>query len=263
MTAAGSIDSVLKDPVPEVGYPLSGDVHLQRGLYNQLTGEWQTEGVVRELTGADEEFLSSLESKSNVTYSEYMTSLLKRAVVNIGSFVVEDDPEIIDGLTIGDRDILFLGIIKATYGLEREFRTTCMECGGKNDVMVNLEEDFPIQEPSVDLHEPLVVTLRNGKVIKIRLPTGADSNFISKKSGNSAVQNTLMLSRCVVLDPSELKGKSTEDWAKSLNMADRGKLIKALLDVKSGPKMEEVNVQCAHCEVEMPISLNWMSLLFG
>jgi hypothetical protein len=138
-----------------------------------------------------------------------------------------------------------------------------MSCGEKNDIVVNLDEDFPIQETDIDLRSPIPVKLRNGKVINLRLPTGADSVHVSKKAGNSAVQNTLMLARCALVNHEDLKGHSPEEWAKSLNMADRAKLIKALLDIKVGPKMEEVNVQCAHCGVELPISLNWMSLLFG
>lgn len=260
---AGSVEAMLKDPVPEIGLPLPSSVTLQRGLLDSVSGEWQTVAEVRELTGSDEEYLSNLESKANVSYMEYMTALLRRAVVRIGSLSVENDPDLVDQLIVGDRDLLFLGIVKCTYGEERDFRVACTSCNEKNDVVINLNDDFPVQEPNVNLQEPLVVKLRNGKSVKVRYPNGGDTIWVSKQGNSVAVQNTLMLARCVLLTEEELGGQSKEVWAKNLGIADRGKLIKALLEVESGPKLEGVNVQCAHCGADMPVYLNWMSLLFG
>lgn len=261
--AEGSVEALLKESAPEIGLPLPSLVTLQRGLFDSEKGEWQTEAEVRELTGEDEEYLATLESKNSTTYTDYMTALLKRAVIRIGTINISDKPESVDHLIIGDRDALFIGIVKCTYGSEREFRVSCGSCGEKSDITIDLDEDFPTQAANVNLQEPLTVKLRNGKTIKMRLPNGADGSYVSKHGVSVAAQNTLMLARCVLLDGAELGGKSTEEWAKGLNLADRGKLIKALLDVKSGPKMEGVNVQCAHCGVDMPLNLNWMSLLFG
>ena len=162
-----------------------------------------------------------------------------------------------------DRDTLFMAIVKATYGLEREYVVKCPSCENKNDVVVNLDEDFPVLSTTEDIQGPLTATLRNGKTVKFRLPNGSDSVYVAKHATTTASQNTLMLSRCVILSPEELKGKSPEDWAKSLNIADRSKLIKAILEIKVGPQLEEVNVQCAHCGINMPLGITWMSLLFG
>lgn len=258
-----NVDDLFKEAAPEIGLPLSTIVELQRGLPDPASGEWQTTAEVRELTGADEEYLASLEAKTNVSYAEYMTALLKRAVVRIGSIDVSEHPDAVDNLIIGDRDTLFLGIVKCTYGVEREYTARCTTCEEKSDVVVNMDEDFPIQETSSDLHSPVTVKLRNGKVAKLRLPNGADSIFVGKASSTTAAQNTLMLARCVLPDSDVLEGRTPEAWAKSLGMADRAKLVKALLEVKVGPKLEGVNVQCAHCGAEMILSLNWMSLLFG
>lgn len=259
-TSNNSIESAFQDPVPEMPTPLSTQVILQCGVFYNDT--WLVEAEVRELTGVDEEYLSGIEAKSDLTYAEYMTALLKRAVVRIGEVYIVDTPSLIDQLVISDRDLLFIGIVRATYGREREFTTRCPSCREQNDVVINIDDDFPVQEPSVNLQSPLEVSLRNGKVVKLRMPNGSDSAYVGRQSTSIATQNTLMISRCVVWDDDN-KPANVEQWAKELGISDRAKLIKALTDVKAGPKMEGVNVQCAHCGYDMPIRVDWISLLFS
>jgi hypothetical protein len=191
-----------------------------------------------------------------------MAALLKRTVTKVGSIDIQSNQKMIDNLSLGDRDILFLGVIKATYGRNKEFQATCSKCSKDNDVMMDLDEEFPIQEPNIDLHNPLVVKLRNGKSIKLRVPTISDTSYVSKKAQNISVQNTLMLSKCAVWTDGE-QPADAEAWAKSLNVADRNKMVKALLDVKAGPSIEAVNVPCAHCGEELTIAIDWISLLFS
>jgi len=52
-------------------------------------------------------------------------------------------------------------------------------------------------------------------------------------------------------------------WARNLSIGDRRKLVDALLAVEIGPKMGEVETQCASCGEDMPILLDWVSLLFS
>ena len=54
-----------------------------------------------------------------------------------------------------------------------------------------------------------------------------------------------------------------EAWAKKLGVADRKNIIKALTSAQPGPRMGEVETQCAHCEKELTVVLDWVSLLFG
>lgn len=258
-----TLDNMFKDPAPEIGHPIPVIVELHQGVQDPDTLEWHTVAEVRELTGADEEYLASLESKPTTTYVDYMSSMLKRTVIQIGSISVEAKPEIIDQLIVGDRETLFLAIVKCTYGYEREYEVVCPKCEGKNDVVLHLEEDFPIQVPDIDLHEHIKVKLKNGQEVRLRLPNGGDSSYVAKHASTVAAQNTLMLARCVIPNAEVMKGKSPEGWAKSLNIADRSKLIKAILSVKVGPNIGEVNVQCSHCGVNMPLNVTWMSLLFG
>ena len=126
MSQQPSVEALLKDPVPEIGYPLPSQVELHRGLFDQTTGTWQTTAEVRELTGEDEEYLASFEAKATTTYADYTSALLKRAVVNIGSFQMSDSPDVIDQLILGDRDTLFMAVVKATYGHTTPPYRTCM-----------------------------------------------------------------------------------------------------------------------------------------
>lgn len=258
---ATAINDALRDPVPTLRESESLMVSLQRGLIDPVSGIWQTEAEVREMTGADEEYMAGIDAKSTITYSEYMAALLKKTVIRIGTISITDNPGMIDNLSFGDRDILFLGIIKATYGSTKEFRVACPHCSKENDVCMDLDEDFPIQKPTVDLHEPITIKLRNGKQVKMRIPTISDTAYVVKKAQNSSSQNTLMIAKCALWDgdqPADVEG-----WAKNLNVADRNKMVKALLDIKAGPSIEAVNVPCAHCSEEMTIGIDWISLLLS
>jgi hypothetical protein len=245
---AEAVNQAIQDPAPQIASPKSLQVELLRGFFDGT--EWQTSASVKELTGVDEEALSAFDIRNGVSYSEY-----------IGATRVEDNPAILDNLIIGDRDVLFLGTLKATYGRYREFELICRECGGHNDIKIDLEDDFKVDESSEDLRVPLSATLRDGTVIQLNYPTGADSQYVSKKAKTTAEQNTLMLARCAVLPG--MDRPQAEVWAKNLNLADRNKLVKTLLSAQPGPRMEEVETQCAHCNAKLVLALDWVSLLFG
>ena len=260
---ANALNDAIRDPLPELRESESLTVKLQRGVIDPVSGIWQMDAEVREMTGADEEYLAGIDAKGTITYSDYMLALLKRAVIKIGNIDIQSNTKVLDNLSIGDRDILFLGVIKATYGKSKEFQATCPKCLKDNDVLMDLEEDFKIKEPNINLHEPIVVKLRNNKIVKLRVPNVGDTSHASKKSDNTSAQNTLMLARCAVWAEGEQPGEDPETWAKSLNVADRNKMVKALLDIKAGPSIEAVNVPCAHCGEEMSIAIDWISLLLS
>lgn len=257
-----ALNQAIEDKIPEIANPESTSVRLMRGLIDPASGDWQMEAQVRELTGADEEHLARVESKQNVTYAEYMSALLRRATISVGSIDITKNPAALDNLIIGDRDALFLGIIKCTYGIERTFNARCNACEQKNDVTINLDQDFAYDKPSVDLHKPLPVTLRNGTVVNLRLPTGADSAYVAANATSSAHQSTLMIARCTVWGDGE-KPLNTEEWARDLSVVDRNTIIKTLTDLTVGPKIGEVNVHCAHCQEPIRIMIDWISLLLG
>jgi hypothetical protein len=253
------IDNLARDPFPSISEQVDNQVVLQRGLYNEETNEWDVIAEVRELTGYDEERLATVEGRKNITYAEYMTEVLKLGVVSIGNSNFKDR---LDDLALGDRDSLFLGIVRTTYGRERNFLQTCPECSKANDITLDLYDDFPIQEPGFDPTSLIEMTLNNGQVVGLSIPTARDSLYVAKHGKNGAEQNTLMLSRCVAFQ----EGEAPRDpvvWAKSLSLRDRNLLIKRLLDIKMGPKVGEVDANCVHCGAKMPVMIDWIFLIFG
>lgn len=251
-----SVDHMFKDPVPEMGSPGNTVVDLIYGLPG-ISGR-ETKAVVREMTGEDEEFMASLSERTDLPYPEYLSHLLRRVVLSIGEVDISKHASAIDDLIVGDRDLLFLGLIKATYGPTRRFTVTCRACSNDTELVINIDKDFPVQGDLSITEKPLEVTLKDGSKITLRLPTAEDSRFVSKRGKTVSEQNTLMLSRCAMINHPD-----PETWARSLNISDRRVLIDELVNNKIGPQVEEVNDPCPHCGETISVLLDWVSLLFG
>lgn len=258
---ADAFNEAVKDPAPAVARPQSVIVDLHRGIIHPLTGEWQTTAEVRELNGEDEEFLSSLENNKKLTYAMYVNTLVTRATLSIGDIKVNSTKSIIEDLIIGDRDTLLLAIVKATYGPERTFKVTCQTCRALNNITINLDEDFPIRKPSVDLKSPFTVKLKDGYIAKFRYPVGAD-NIAMGKADSIAQQSTILISRCVIM-PDNKDPQHNEMWAKSLGLKDRNSILEQLLGQQVGPDLREVNTQCASCSADINVNIDWVSLLLA
>lgn len=252
-STAEAINTALEDPVPYMSQSPDTSVKLLRGY------EGYKDAVVREMTGADEEYLSSLETRSTLAYPEYVSALLKRTVVSVGTVEVSKAPSIIDDLIIGDRDLLFLAVVKATYGDTRTYHINCPHCKEETDLSVNVDKDFPIQGSEKDADEDIEVILRDGKKYKFRHPNGSDSREINRKAKTSAEQNTMMISRCIIDSPI----RDSAAWARNLSIGDRNKIVDAILEKKIGPKVGEVNDPCPSCGEQIILPLDWVSLLFG
>ena len=260
---AARINEAISDPVPTMPDAPNTVVELMRGLYesNDEGGVWHTEAEIRELNGEDEEYLASIENKKGLMYSEYMSALLSRALLRVGGIQVNNSTKIVDKLILGDRDYLYLQIVRATYGDTRMIKIACPHCGIINDVELELDKDFPITYPDFDLRDGIKVETSKGNII-LRLPNGEDTVAAQKDAKTDAELNTMMLARCSVW-PEGQAPENPVQWARSLNLADRKKLINALLAVEVGPKMGEVDTQCASCGEDMPILLDWVSLLLS
>lgn len=258
--SANAANAAIADPVPTIDSSPITTLELIRGVFNKATSDWEKDAVVRELTGEDEEALAAIDAKEDLSYGEYLVNLLQRAVVSIGSQTIENNKNLIDELLIGDRDLLFLGVIRATYGKAREVQLTCGNCNESNDVVIDLENDFKVEKADEDITKPISVQLKDGKTLSFSLPTTGDSRYSLKKAKTTAEQNTYIIARCLLGD---MDKDSREVWAKKLGLADRKKIVKAITAVQPGPRMEEVNTQCAHCEQELVVVIDWVSLLFG
>jgi hypothetical protein len=263
-TEADFINSAAADPAPAISPPLSTEIELLRGLgekHDDGSETWHDVAYIRELTGADEEVLAGLETKKGLTYTEYMNALLERSVLRIGSLDVAKFPGLMNKLILADRDMLFLGVVRATYGVSKDIRVQCPHCSASNDVSLDLDGDFPIRRPDFDLRDTIKVNTQQG-VIQLRLPNGEDAIEAQKKAKTDADLNTAMIGRCAVFEEGEAPLDRNE-WARSLNIGVRKKLINTLLSVQLGPDLEGVDAQCAACGESMPLMLDWVSLLLG
>ena len=242
---AATINDAMAEEAPRMPSPIPGKVELMRGLHNADDNKWHTVAHVRELNGVDEEQLAALGSRDDIGYGEYMNEVLKLSVESIGDLEVKDMPDLIDKLIIGDRDVLFLQVLKTTYGRTKEFQVTCRYCGEMNDVEIDMDEDFQFSPPDIDLRQPFDVKTKNGGVVSLRLPTGETTSLTSKKASTDAEINSYLLATSVVTkDDTSIEERL--DWARALPMSDRQKLVKTLGKLADiGPKMQEVNTQCA------------------
>lgn len=249
------ISMMSSDKPPVMSKAPDTSVKLIRGI--KLGNEWLDTAVVREMTGGDEEFLAEVESRTG-NYGEYSLALLKRAVVSLGETDIKETPNVLNELIVGDRDLLFLAIIRATYGKVREFKVICPHCSQSNDLLIDLYDDFPIEGNQELARKPIEVTLKDGSVVLFNHPTSDDSARVGKLNKNLAAQNTMMIARCA-----QVSVPNKEEWARNLSIADRSTIITAIFDAKVGPTPREVNAPCAHCGEEITLMFDWVSLLFG
>lgn len=252
------IEAASASDVPRMASPESGEVKLLRGLYDADNDQWHDTAHVRELTGADEEYLSDLSDRKGISYVEYLSGFLDRAVATIGTLPAKG---LINKLILPDRDTLFLGIVKATYGKEREVQGQCPECGHKQGIVLELDVDFPVVGLDRDFRTPIEVPMSKGTA-QFRYPNGEDTIYASSKADNVAHMNTLIIARCVV---SEAPYEESIEWARDLGLADRRKVDTAILDATDGvgPQLGEVDTRCAECNEEITLRLDWVSLLLG
>src|SRR4051812_42921964 len=113
--------------IPLIDLPNPGVTTLSYGV--EIDGERRKLVAVRELNGSDEEALARLDpSKGDQYYVLLMDLIIKRATESIGGVV--PTPSDLGQLLMGDRDVIFLEIILATTGEEKEYEDVkCPECG--------------------------------------------------------------------------------------------------------------------------------------
>ena len=253
---AAAIARVGESGPPEFPDGYTSRVELPGGWISP-TGELVTTASVRELTGYDEERMARQDLQKNVAI--YVTKLLAAGVEEIGG--EEPTEDLLRQLLIGDREHLVLGIRMATYGRLVPFTLTCVNCGNDSAVEIELDKDLTI----LKLDDPRVrefdVPLRHGKTAKVTLLTGAAQEAYSDDIGRKteAEVTTLMLAKSVTeIDGRRLRG-NPED-VRALPAADRATLADFIASHRCGPQFEAVNVPCATCGEEYPISLGLSNL---
>lgn len=244
--------------MPVIRPPDDNHVHLARGI--QRNGQWLREAEVRELTGADEEELA----RAGTNWVRFLATLVQRGTVGIDGEPMS--PAVASELLIGDREMLILGIRRVTFGNDIEFSGfICPHCDESTELTVHLDS-IPIQELPESANGEYTVRLRDGSTAVVRLPTGADQDFVlGRQQWTGAQQNTEMLSRCVK-QIRHSSGETTDVDAKTirdLGMADRNTILKFLSDTQPGPRYNEVSFTHETCGREVPLPITMAHLFLG
>ena len=230
--------------------------------HNLLAGYVDKDGVchktftIREMTGADEEFVNRADIKSNG--AKISTALLSRCVLSVGTLTrksvgsPKEWENIFKDMLTGDRDAILLELRRESIGDIIEVQHTCPnpECKAKLKTQVSIDEltvnDFDgMREIPFEL--PKGYRDKKGVIHKkgvMRRPNGLDGELLTPIAKNNiAKAETLLLTRICKFDD----GAYIDDSVMaSLSIKDRSYLQKLLNEHQFGVDMT-VDVMCDHC----------------
>jgi len=215
--------------------------------------------TISEITGYAEEAMGSKAIGNN--WGKMITALLKATIVSVEGYT-GDLLRFIKGLSIGERDILFLAVRYVTYGNVIEGESKCRNCGKEVNYTIDLDE-LELQHEGArsvtrtfELPSGLKIRKPDGtvKVLRkgtIRNATGDDQEHTySLLEKNPALWKTAMLQRIVV----DIEGEEfTTIHSKSLSKKDRDYLMVLGNEYEQAPDSD--TLVCPHCgEVtEVPV----------
>lgn len=253
----------LKDAIageqPLMALPVNTHVVLFRGVFTQ--NAYQPDAEVRELTGVDEEAIARMMGGQG----QFLNAVVAFGTKSLGSYELEgmglqERLSLIERLLVGEKEYLFLNILRVTYGDERTVPVRCVTCGEMNDISFMCSE-VPVRQMDDPFRATYEYTCRNGDHIEYRLVTGADqAEAFKRPNATLPEQNTIMFSRCIAT----VNGKPVVDtlhFARNLGAFDRNRLLAEMTEKQPGPYFEEVKLPCASCGAESTFMPAWADLL--
>lgn len=239
--------------MPMVEPPSDGKVDLSLGLWDGTVHH--TDAEVRELNGADEEALAKYTEPV-----EMFDAVLCRATVRIGSINLSDLPmserqSHLAQLLVGDRELLFINIIAATYGNERTVPFICPTCEASSEVDILFNQDFkPTTDETPKTNYEFVSS--KGDRITFRLVTGVDQLGLARRRGvTKAEANSYILSECIINVNGEVPFDPMQ-YVRDMSMRDRGALLESLNEHQ--PNLDTVfKFNCPSCGNEVHLPLDW------
>lgn len=229
--------------------PPSDTVVNLPGGYITSAGEVSTEAEVRELNGRDEEEISKA-----TTLGKALLTILKRGTVRVGNEPVTD--QMLDNLLSGDRDMLLLGIFKATFGNIAHLGGYCGSCAEGKDVDVEIDKDIKIKVLADPINDRTFIV--KGKTLEytVELPTGITQRELMLSADKTVAElNTLLLEQTVVkIGEAPVVSKLQ---VQNLGLTDRRKIVDEINNRVCGPQFNDLVLPCPDCEgeVQVPISL--------
>ena len=244
-------------PVPLIAEAPDCSLKLPRGLL--VRGVLKTGVTIRELVGLDEETLAKQRE-----VMDYFDTVIALGVVQIDDYDMEGLPlaersALLRTLLIGERDQLFIAVVKATFGDNKTIGFTCSSCGEKQEADLILSEDFKPKEVEDVTASLFTFSTSKGDEIQYRLATGEDQReAFTRKGASLAEQNTIILSRCIVRVNNGILPDPL-GYARKLGIKDRQELLSKLIEAQPTVNLTLIT-RCAVCDSEVPLALNWGDL---
>lgn len=250
---------------PEITLPAGGQFRLPGGYVSGSDfSSARYDAEVRELTGADEE---NITKARNGGIGKFIATLLASGTVSVGG--EKAGPALLNNLLLGDRDMLLMEIRRATYGDEIVWEQySCPWCSQEFRLSITLDE-IPIQRLDDPEQRVFEVELRRGRKAFARLPIGADQEAILAvvDRATESEQNTLLISRCLIsvieADGSETAVTGNPDFARSLGIVDRQRILDTIEEKQPGPQYNKVKFTHDSCGKEVPLFIGSGDLFQG
>ena len=212
--------------------------------------------TIREMTGADEEYVNRADIKTNG--AKVATALLSRCVLSVGTLTrksvgnPKDWENIFKEMLTGDRDTILLELRRESIGDTIEVTHTCPnpDCKAKLKTEVAIDE-LQINEfdglREIPFELPKGYRDNKGNVHKrgiMRRPNGLDGELLTPLAKNNIAkaETTLLTRICKFEDGAYID----ESVMASLSLKDRNYLQSLLNEHQFGVDMT-VDVMCDHC----------------
>ena len=235
-------------PVPIIEEAPDTAVSLAVGI------DGDTKAVVRELTGEDEERLARVTREEEFFATVVALGTEQVAFEDLSELPLSGRLAITGQLLVGDRDRLFMEIVRVTFGNERVVGFQCALCEARNEVTLLIDTDFPQGEGDTATAHEYVTS--KGQRIMYRLVTGADQDEVAQMS--LAEANTHLLSKCITQVDGAMVMNPLE-FAKQLGMRDRRALLAEMADKQPSINML-LETKCSACGEEVPLQVGWGTL---
>lgn len=219
--------------------------------YTDENGVFHKTFKLTEMTGEVDESLGDAKVRSNG--AKMITEVLYGVVESIGTMkkVTRED---IRKLSNPDRDFMLLMNYKYSMGDEMEWDDECTKCGGKNDLMLNVNDvkttymtqkesdakikvtlPIGIKDGEGKYHKELLCTFPNGKLSEQMFP-------IVRENPRKAI--TMMIANMVE------KVVGYENWNyetfRKMSKKDRTHIQKTMQEIEVGAEMS-TKAECFHC----------------
>lgn len=206
----------------------------------------QTSIKIKHLTAEDENILTSADLIRN---GKVLDVLLDNAII--------DNSMSADDMVVGDRNAVLMYLRKEGYGDDYEVKIDCPECSESFKTMVRISDIEPknLEVTPDSMGEFTQKLPKSGWVVKFRMLTGKDENYLSQlsgknKKGKKGVVYSNMLTERFLLQIMEVNGNRDKLQIKkaisNMPAIDSLYLREYMGEVEPGLKLES-NYTCTNC----------------